>query len=99
MGLAGLYILKSESDVDGQLPNGCYDIPLMLQDRAFTNDGELEYDHDSHHGAVGKVMLVNAAPVRLALSTRQPLVQIATDQGLLPSPVASVTTSSTRITA
>src|SRR5215510_2663398 len=110
MGLAGLYLLKGNTDVDQQLPNGRYDIPLMLHDRSFTRDGELAYDHDSHHGAVGRVMLVNGAPwpvldvaarkyrfrivnasnamaVRLALSTRQPLVQIATDQGLLPSPV------------
>ena len=82
----------------------------MLQDRSFTSDGEVAYDHDGHRGAVGKVMLVNGAPwpvldvaarkyrfrivnasnampVRLALSTQQPLLQIATDQGLLPSPV------------
>jgi FtsP/CotA-like multicopper oxidase with cupredoxin domain len=110
MGLAGLYLLKSDSDVDQQLPNGRYDIPLLLQDRSFTSDGALAYDHDGHHGAVGRVMLVNGAPwpvldvaarkyrfrivngsnampVRLALSTHQPLLQIATDQGLLPSPV------------
>jgi spore coat protein A len=110
MGLAGLYLLKSDSDVDQQLPNGRYDIPLLLQDRSFTSDGELAYDHDGHHGAVGRVMLVNGAPwpvldvaarkyrfrivngsnampVRLALSTHQPLLQIATDQGLLPSAV------------
>jgi FtsP/CotA-like multicopper oxidase with cupredoxin domain len=110
MGLAGLYLLKGDSDVDAQLPNGRYDIPLMLQDRAFTNDGELDYDHDRHHGAVGTMMLVNgvpwpvlevasrkyrfrilnasnATPVRLALSSQQPLVQVATEQGLLPAPV------------
>jgi len=109
MGLAGLYLVKGDSDVDEQLPNGRYDIPLMLQDRSFTSDGELAYDHDGHRGAVGRVMLVNGAPwpvlevaarkyrfrivnasnatpVRLALSARQPLLQIATDQGLLPSP-------------
>jgi FtsP/CotA-like multicopper oxidase with cupredoxin domain len=110
MGLAGLYLLKGDSDVEQQLPNGRHDIPLMLQDRSFTRDGDLAYDHDGHHGAVGRVMLVNGAPwpvldvtarkyrfrivnasnampVRLALSTHQPLLQIATDQGLLSSPV------------
>ena len=109
MGLAGLYLLKGDSEVDDQLPHGRYDIPLMLQDRSFTHDGELAYDHDGHHGAFGRVMLVNGAawpvldvaarkyrfrivnasnamPLRLALSTHQPLIQIATDQGLLPSP-------------
>jgi FtsP/CotA-like multicopper oxidase with cupredoxin domain len=110
MGLAGLYLLKGESDVDQQLPSGRHDIPLMLHDRSFTRDGELAYDHDGHHGAVGRVMLVNGAPwpvldvtarkyrfrivnasnamtVLLALSTHQPLLQIATDQGLLPTAV------------
>jgi spore coat protein A, manganese oxidase len=111
MGLAGFYLLKGDARLDEQLPHGEYDIPLMLQDRAFTDDGELDYDHDGHHGATGRVMLVNGAPspvlevaarkyrfrilnasnataMRLALSTHQPLVQIATDQGLLPAPVA-----------
>lgn len=114
MGLAGLYLLKDADEVDGQLPHGSYDIPLLLQDRAFTADGELEYDHQRHHGVTGRVMLVNGAPwpvlevaarkyrfrivngsnalpIRLALSTHQPIIQIATDQGLLPSPVVSST--------
>jgi spore coat protein A, manganese oxidase len=114
MGLAGLYLLKGADEVDGQLPHGQYDIPLILQDRAFTSDGELEYDHQGHHGATGRVMLVNGGPwpvlevsarkyrfrivnasnamaVLLALSNHQPLIQIATDQGLLPSPCVSST--------
>jgi spore coat protein A len=110
MGLAGFYLLKEDSDIESRLPSGPYDLPLMLHDRAFTADGELDYDHDGHHGAAGRVMLVNGAvspflevaarkyrfrilnasnatPMRLALSTHQPLVQIGTDQGLLPAPV------------
>jgi spore coat protein A len=62
MGLAGLYLLKEDSEVEGQLPNGPHDVPLVLHDRAFTADGELDYDHDAHHGATGRVMLVNGAP-------------------------------------
>jgi FtsP/CotA-like multicopper oxidase with cupredoxin domain len=110
MGLAGFYLLEDAAPCDGRLPHGPHDIPLMLQDRAFTGDGELAYDHRGHHGATGSMMLVNGAPwpvlevgarkyrfrilnasnaipVRLALSTHQPLVQIATDQGLLGAPV------------
>lgn len=109
MGLAGFYLLEDGTDMDGRLPGDRYDIPLMLQDRSFTPDGELDYDHQGHHGATGKVMLVNGAPwpvlevaarkyrfrilnasnatpVRLALSSHRPLVQVATDQGLLPAP-------------
>src|SRR5262247_4047803 len=86
----------------------------MLQDRSFTSDGELDYDHQRHHGAAGNVMLVNGAPwpvldvaarkyrfrilnasnatrFRLALSTGQPLVQIATDGGWLPAPSSQET--------
>ena len=62
MGLAGLYLLKEDSEIEGQLPNGPHDVPLVLHDRAFTADGELDYDHDAHHGATGRVMLVNGAP-------------------------------------
>jgi FtsP/CotA-like multicopper oxidase with cupredoxin domain len=114
MGLAGLYLLKTDDEIDAQLPHGEYDIPLMLQDRQFTSDGELEYDHQGHHGATSRVMLVNGAPwpvldvsarkyrfrivnasnampVLLALTNHHPLIQIATDQGLLPSPVVSST--------
>jgi spore coat protein A len=110
MGLAGFYLLRDDAEVHARLPHGDYDIPLMLQDRTFSSDGELDYDHDGHHGATGRVMLVNGAPwpvlevaarkyrfrilnasnampIRLALSTDQPMTQIATDQGLLPSPV------------
>ena len=62
MGLAGIYLLKEDSEIEGRLPNGPYDVPLMLHDRAFTADGEFDYDHDAHHGATGRVMLVNGAP-------------------------------------
>jgi FtsP/CotA-like multicopper oxidase with cupredoxin domain len=62
MGLAGFYLLKDDAEVHARLPHGDYDIPLMLQDRAFSGDGELDYDHDGHHGATGRVMLVNGAP-------------------------------------
>src|SRR5215510_14519916 len=61
MGLAGFYLLEDPND-DTPLPRDQYDIPLMLQDRSFTSDGELDYDHQRHHGATGNVMLVNGAP-------------------------------------
>lgn len=111
MGLAGFYLLEDRSEINAQLPRDKYDIPLMLQDRLFTAEGEMVYDHHGHRGAAGPVMLVNGAPwpvlevaarkyrfrilngsnaraVRLALSTGDPMVQIASDGGLLPGPVA-----------
>jgi FtsP/CotA-like multicopper oxidase with cupredoxin domain len=41
MGLAGFYLLEDSDEINGRLPREEYDIPLMLQDRAFTPDGEL----------------------------------------------------------
>jgi FtsP/CotA-like multicopper oxidase with cupredoxin domain len=114
MGLAGFYLLEDGAEINGRLPRDKYDIPLMLQDREFTPDGELMYGHHGHRGAKGRVMLVNGAPwpaldvarrkyrfrilngsnatpFRLALSTGQPMTQIATDGGLLPKPVSLMT--------
>ena len=62
MGLAGLYLLEEDSDVNAQLPHDRFDIPLILQDRAFGDDGEFRYDHRGHRGATGTIMLVNGAP-------------------------------------
>ena len=81
MGLAGLYLLKDDDEVDGRLPHGDYDIPLMLQDRAFSSDGELDYDHQGHHGATGSVMLVNGAPWPvLEVAARKYRFRISTPQ-------------------
>jgi spore coat protein A len=62
MGLAGFYLLKEDSEIETRLPHGQFDVPLMIHDRAFTGDGQLEYDHERHHGATGRVVLVNGAP-------------------------------------
>jgi spore coat protein A len=61
MGLAGFYLLKEDTGIDDLLPHGAYDIPLMLHDRAFTADSELDYNHAGHRGAEGRVILVNGA--------------------------------------
>jgi spore coat protein A len=62
MGLAGLYLLEDDAEVNAQLPRDRFDIPLILQDRDFAEDGEFKYDHQGHHGATGTIMLVNGAP-------------------------------------
>jgi len=62
LGLAGFYLLEDSDEINGRLPRDKYDIPLMLQDRAFTPDGELMYDHHGHRGAESCVMLVNGTP-------------------------------------
>jgi spore coat protein A len=92
------------------LPEGAYDVPLLIQDRLFGSDGSFHYNMVNHLGAKSGTRLVNGAPwprldvstrtyrfrivtgsnatpLRLALSSGDPLIQIATDGGLLPAPV------------
>jgi FtsP/CotA-like multicopper oxidase with cupredoxin domain len=112
MGLAGFYLLRDEEEASLRLPEGPYDVPLLIQDRLFASDGQFAYDTFRHLAAKGGIILVNGAPwprmavaarkyrfrilngsnatpLRLALSSGQPLLQIATDGGLLPTPVSS----------
>jgi spore coat protein A len=108
MGLSGLYVIEDPAEDELNLPKGKYDVPLVLQDRAFRKDGSLRFK-DKVNRLQGPVYLVNGRPTpflkvanrkyrfrivnashsrgyRLALSTGEPLVQIASDQGLLAAP-------------
>lgn len=42
-GLAGFYLLRSEEEESLELPSGDYEIPLVIQDRLFYEDGSLYY--------------------------------------------------------
>lgn len=42
-GLAGYYILRDEWEDNLNLPSGNYEIPIAIQDRMFTEDGQLFY--------------------------------------------------------
>lgn len=42
-GLAGLYIIRDEEEESLGLPDGAYEIPLLIQDRRFNPDGSLWY--------------------------------------------------------
>jgi FtsP/CotA-like multicopper oxidase with cupredoxin domain len=61
-GLAGFYIIDDEEELALPLPRGAFDVPLLLQDRAFEADGSLHYDTGGHMGFEGDVMLVNGVP-------------------------------------
>ena len=110
MGLAGLYLLEDDDERSLGLPEGSYDVPLLVQDRLFASDGSFQYKMVNHLGAQSGTMLVNGAPwprldvstrayrfrivngsnatpLRLALSSGDPMIQIATDGGLLPTPI------------
>ena len=70
-GLAGFHIVTDDEQDALGLPTGDRDIPLMITDRAFDEDGSLRYPAH-HHGAgvtdaymegvLGDVILVNGAP-------------------------------------
>ena len=110
MGLAGLYLLEDDDERSLGLPEGPYDVPLLVQDRLFASDGSFRYNMVNHLGAKSGTMLANGAPwprldvstrayrfrivngsnatpLRLVLSSSDPMILIATDGGLLPTPI------------
>jgi spore coat protein A len=120
-GLAGFHLVTDDEQDALGLPAGDRDVPLMITDRSFDEDGSFSYPAQHHGGAgvtdahmegvLGDVVLVNGAPwpvldvaaaryrlrllnassarrYRLGLDpARTPLVQIASDGGLLERPV------------
>ncbi|RZB15091.1 multicopper oxidase family protein [Streptomyces sp. F001] len=74
MGLAGFHLVHDEEEERLPLPGGERDIPLMITDRSFAEDGSFRYplvDPQFHapgvtdaymNGVLGDVVLVNGAP-------------------------------------
>jgi spore coat protein A len=60
-GLAAFYILDDPDDKSLDLPQGDYDVPLMIQDRSFNADGSFRYRFDLDRGFRGDTILVNGA--------------------------------------
>lgn len=61
-GLAGMYIVEDEVERDLLLPQGAYDVPLILQDAFFAADGQMIFDDRGHRSTYGDVALVNGVP-------------------------------------
>ena len=61
MGLVGAYILDDDEEAALNLPSGDYDVPIIIQDRAFGVDGSLRYT-PGMDGMYGDVILVNGVP-------------------------------------
>jgi spore coat protein A, manganese oxidase len=74
-GLAGLYLLRDEVEDDLHLPRGEREVPLVIQDRTFEEDGSFYYpsldpslmgEHGTLataiNGVFGDTILVNGAP-------------------------------------
>jgi spore coat protein A len=58
-GLAGLYLIRDEPEEKLNLPRGPHEIPLVIQDRRFTEDGQLQYPHHWMPMFFGNTALVN----------------------------------------
>jgi FtsP/CotA-like multicopper oxidase with cupredoxin domain len=114
-GLAGLFIIDDEESEGLNLPDdyGVNDIPLIIQDRRFAEDGTLIYKTDMMdimQGMLGDTIIVNGtiAPLQevstvktrfrilngsnartyeLEISDGTSFIQIASDGGLLESPI------------
>ena len=61
-GLAGAYVINDPAEQVLNLPQGDYDIPLLIQDRIFNADGSFHYELDTmaqEMGVFGDSILVN----------------------------------------
>jgi FtsP/CotA-like multicopper oxidase with cupredoxin domain len=64
-GLAGFFIVSDDQEQALNLPNGAYDLPLVIQDRSF--DGQNQLVYSAHmmqrmQGFLGDQILVNGQP-------------------------------------
>ncbi len=62
-GLAANYIIRDAHEDSLQLPSGNYEIPLVIQDRSFNQDGSLHYSAVPLLDATGEQAVVNGQPV------------------------------------
>ena len=74
-GMAGLLLVTDDEESSLGLPDGAFDIPLVIQDRTFTGDNQFSYLEDSRQspmiGFLGDEILINGQPdVTLPVATR-----------------------------
>ena len=62
MGCAAQYHLHDEQELGLPIPHGEYDVPLILRDAIFGQDGNFVYDDGGHSNLYGDVILTNGAP-------------------------------------
>ncbi len=66
MGLAALYLIHDDLEVGLPIPQGRYDVPLVIRDALFTSSGQLIFDDNGGtsggSGLFGDVILVNGRP-------------------------------------
>jgi FtsP/CotA-like multicopper oxidase with cupredoxin domain len=62
MGLAAQYIMHDPYEMSLPIPHGDYDVPLVLKDVMFQENGDLLIDDHDQSGIYGDVILVNGVP-------------------------------------
>ena len=60
-GLAAMYVIHDKQE-QTLLPSGQFDIPLLVNDALFGEDGQLLFENNSGSGLWGDVILVNGRP-------------------------------------
>jgi spore coat protein A, manganese oxidase len=60
-GMAAMYVIHDELERQ-LLPQGEFDVPLVVSDCILGADGRLVYDDNSHSGLWGDIVLVNGVP-------------------------------------
>ena len=71
-GLLAMYILEDELEDELGLPQGEYDVPLVIADHAFNKDGSFRYAENVDLGFRGDTILVNGAiSPRMAVQRRK----------------------------
>ncbi|MFL5322257.1 MAG: multicopper oxidase family protein [Myxococcaceae bacterium] len=59
MGLVGLFTLTDSEQDALNLPKGEFDVPLLIQDRIFTQDNQFYFPGLEHDGLLGDTLMVN----------------------------------------
>ena len=64
-GLAGLFIVSDDDEQALKLPSGEFDVPLVIQDRNFDSNNQLQYRTNMHQrmqGFLGDQIMINGQP-------------------------------------
>jgi len=71
-GLVSMYLLEDELEAELGLPQGEFDVPIVIADHAFNKDGSLRYQENVDIGFRGDTILVNGAvSPRMAVQRRR----------------------------
>lgn len=62
MGCAAQYHIHNKRELSLPIPHGRYDVPLIIQDKIFAQNGDFIFDDQGHSGLFGDVILVNGRP-------------------------------------